>query len=123
MPATHPCQSGTGISPPLPLVLLTRTTRGQACSTSLCCSPTPPVSRGPQPPRPGTTTKPALWAVSSTGMFGAVRHFGARQWAGTTEPLQLVKDDCPIKSSGFFGGQFVHARLLRASHTRRVVWL
>ena len=29
-----------------------------------------PVSCGPQPPRPGTSTKPALWAVSSTGMFG-----------------------------------------------------
>jgi hypothetical protein len=40
MPATHPCQRGTGSIPPLPLVLLTRTTRDQVCSTSLFCSPT-----------------------------------------------------------------------------------
>ena len=29
-----------------------------------------PVSGGPQPPGPGTTKKPALWAVSSSGLFG-----------------------------------------------------
>jgi hypothetical protein len=27
------------------------------------------VSCGPQPPRPGTTTKPALWAVRSSGLI------------------------------------------------------
>src|SRR5207247_4707816 len=32
-----------------------------------------PVSCGPQPPRPGTTKKPALWAVSSSGLFGCAR--------------------------------------------------
>src|SRR4029450_4626630 len=31
---------------------------------------TPPVSGGPQPSRPEMPKKPALWAVSSSGVFG-----------------------------------------------------
>ena len=39
-----------------------------------------------------------------------------------TASLPLANDDYPVKRTDFCEGQFVHARLLRASYTRRVGW-
>jgi hypothetical protein len=45
-------------------------------STGPCPAHTLPVSGGPQGNTPGIPQKPALWAVSSTGLFGPVESQG-----------------------------------------------
>jgi hypothetical protein len=50
------------------------------------------------------------------------RHHRLGVYVEGTAPLPLANDDYPVKRTDFCEGQFVHARLLRASYTRRVGW-
>jgi hypothetical protein len=52
--------------------------------------------------------------------YDAMRH--ATVYVEGTASLPLANDDYPVKRTDFCEGQFVHARLLRASYTRRVGW-